>query len=53
MATTYDIRRRRDDFCNLSFDEMIEKIMDLETALEDMTGERDDLTKELEDALNA
>jgi hypothetical protein len=50
MADFYTIRKRRDDFFNLSFDEMVEKIIDLEVELETACDEIADLNKQIEEA---
>ena len=39
MATVYDIRRARDEFFSDSFDEMVEKILDLREELSEARGE--------------
>lgn len=45
MATTWQVGQRRQEFVSLSFDEMVEKIIDLESGLDAMTAERDDLVE--------
>jgi hypothetical protein len=38
MATIYDIRRARDEFFSDSFDELVEKILDLRDELSEVRG---------------
>lgn len=47
MAMTHEIRRRRDEFFNCSLEEMVEKIIDLEAAVEDAQDEVTALEKRI------